>query len=71
MTVMNDSVRALVKQTMLERHMTQTELAKRVGLERPAVSRLLNGAVGKIPENWQRILDELNIELIAVKKSRD
>ncbi|QBY06490.1 XRE family transcriptional regulator (plasmid) [Deinococcus metallilatus] len=69
MTGMNEDVRAFVKQVMLEQDMSQGELARRTGLARPAVTRLLNGTVGKIPENWQRILDELGIEIIAVKKS--
>lgn len=66
---MNGEVRSFVKQVMREKGISQTELAQRTGLERSAVTRLLSGTVGKVPENWQRILDELQVDLIAVKKS--
>lgn len=66
---MNDEIRTLVKTVMREQEMSQGELARRTGLTRPAVTKLLNGVVGKIPENWQRILDELEIDLVAVKRS--
>lgn len=65
---MNEEVRNFVKQAMLEQDLSQGELARRTGLTRPAVTKLLNGVVGKVPENWQRILDELGIEIIAIKK---
>lgn len=66
---MNEEVRAFVRSVMLEKDLSQGELARRTGLARPVVTRLLSGTVGKVPENWQRILDELGVELIAVKKS--
>lgn len=66
---MNDEIRTLVKTVMREQEMSQGELARRTGLTRPAVTKLLNGVVGKIPENWQRILDELEIDIVAVKRS--
>ena len=69
MTGMNEQVREMVKVQMQKRELSQGELARKTGLVRPAVSKLLNGSVGKVPENWQRILDELGLELIAVPKS--
>lgn len=66
---MNEQVRSFVRQVMLEQDISQGELSRRTGLARPAVTRLLSGTVGKIPENWQRILDELGVEIIAVKKA--
>lgn len=71
MTGMNEQVRELVKQTMAERAITQGELARKTGLVRPAVSKLLNGSVGRVPENWQRILDALDLELIAIPKRKE
>lgn len=66
---MNEEVRTFVKTLMTDKGISQGELARRTGLARPVVTRLLSGTVGKVPENWQRILDELDVELIAVKKS--
>ena len=42
--------------------------ARAVDMEPPNVSRLLSGASGRVPETWQKILDELGLELIAVPK---
>lgn len=70
MTGMNEQVRDSVKQAMIQRDMSQGELARQTGLVRPAVSKLLNGSVGKVPENWQRILDALDLELIAIPKRK-
>lgn len=66
MTGMNDTVRQTVKTTMKERGLTHQELADLTGLERANVTRLLSGTVGKIPENWQRVLDALGLQLVAV-----
>lgn len=68
MTGMNEQVREAVKQAMQEKALSQGELARQTGLVRPAVSKLLNGSVGRVPENWQRILDALDLELVAVPK---
>ncbi|WP_245588482.1 helix-turn-helix domain-containing protein [Deinococcus pimensis] len=65
---MNEQVRAAAKARMKERQLTQTELAKKTGLTQPALAKLLNGNVGRVPENWQRILDELGLELVAIPK---
>ena len=68
MTGMNESVREAVKQAMKGRKLTQRELARAVDMEPPNISRLLSGASGRVPETWQKILDELGLELIAVPK---
>lgn len=66
---MNEEVRTFVKAVMSEKGLSQGEIARRTGLARPVVTRLLSGTVGKIPENWQRILDELEVDIVAVKRS--
>ncbi|UQN10362.1 helix-turn-helix transcriptional regulator [Deinococcus sp. QL22] len=67
---MNEQVRKAVQEAMTERELSQGELARRTGLVRPAVSKLLNGTVGRVPENWQRILDELDLELVAQPRQK-
>ncbi|WP_217449214.1 helix-turn-helix transcriptional regulator [Deinococcus sp. JMULE3] len=67
---MNEQVREAVKQAMAARDMSQGELARQTGLVRPAVSKLLNGTVGKVPDNWQRILDLLDLELVVQPKKQ-
>ncbi|WP_229776532.1 helix-turn-helix domain-containing protein [Deinococcus ruber] len=68
---MNDRVREAVKLAMKERDMSQGKLAARLDVERPSVTRLLSGTSGKVPELWQKILDELGLELIAVPKKEN
>lgn len=70
MTGMNEAVRAAVAEALKERDLTQKDFAAQIGMEPPNVSRLLNGHSGRIPENWQRILDALDLELIAVPRSK-
>ncbi|WP_229777597.1 helix-turn-helix domain-containing protein [Deinococcus seoulensis] len=65
---MNETVRQSVKSTMKEKGLTHQELADLTGIERANVTRLLSGTVGKVPDNWQRVLDALGLELIAVPK---
>jgi len=70
MTGMNEKVREAVRQTLKARNLTQAEAAQQIGLKQPDIARLLSGRAGKIPENWQKLLDELGLELIAVPKPK-
>lgn len=71
MTGMNDRVRDAVKETMKQRELSQGELARRLSVERPSITRLLSGTSGKVPQLWQEVLDELGLELIAVPKQEN
>lgn len=66
---MNDQVRQGVKAVLQARGITQTQLAEITGIERPNITRLLSGSVGKVPDNWQKILDVLDMELVAQPKA--
>ena len=65
---MNERVRQAVKDAMAERELSQGKLAERVGMERPNITRLLSGRSGQVPEAWQKIFDELDLELVAIPK---
>ena len=65
---MNETVRQAVKNKLESRGLSQADLAKAVGMERPNVTRMLAGRSGQIPDNWQKILDFLDLELIAREK---
>ena len=67
-TYMNDKIVQTVKTKMKEDGVTQEALAKRLGMERTNLVRLVNGHVGSVPRRWQEVLDELGLELIAVPK---
>lgn len=70
-TTMNLKVRETVKQQMRERNISQTMLADKVAMSRVNLVRLLSGRSGQVPEGWQKVLDELELELIAVPKGAD
>lgn len=65
---MNDGIRRAVRISLADRNWSQTDLAEKIGVSRQYVSRIMQGQVGKIPPAWQRILEELGLELIAVPK---
>ncbi|WP_231557291.1 helix-turn-helix domain-containing protein [Deinococcus sp. YIM 77859] len=65
---MNEQVRRAVRERMQEQGLTQTELGELVGMAQPNVQRLLAGRVGAVPESWQRVLDALGLELVAVPR---
>lgn len=68
MKPMNDSIRKAIRERMAEASISQVELAKRLNIERTTVTRMLSGHTGRVPENWQNLLDELGLELTAVEK---
>lgn len=69
MANMTDHIREEVRVAMIRKHVTQTELAERVGLSRQHISHLLTGHRGKLPEAWDRLLDGLGLELTVRPKS--
>lgn len=71
MTAMNEQVRRAVKERMRAQGITQVELGELIGMAQPNVQRLLAGRVGAVPESWQRVLDALGLELVAVPKPED
>lgn len=61
-----EEIRAIVREIMYERRMTQTQLAERLGVTPQALSRTLNER-GKIPGLWKGIFEELGLE-VTVKR---
>ena len=64
-----EEIRAIVKQVMHERRMTQNELAEKLGVTPQALSRTLNER-GKVPGLWKGIFEELGLE-VTVKRMDD
>ena len=65
---MTDHIREEVRVAMVRQRRTQTELAERIGLSRQHVNHLLTGHRGKLPEAWEKILDDLGLELLVRPK---
>lgn len=68
MNSMNESIRRAVRVSLAERDMSQNDLAGAVGMKPQYVSNVLTGKVGKISPAWNKILDALDLELVAVPK---
>jgi transcriptional regulator with XRE-family HTH domain len=69
--VVNTQIRSAASRAVERQRLTQKQLAERVGMSQPAVGRVLNGARKGDPDSWQRILDALGLELVAVPKGTD
>ncbi len=66
---MNERVREKARQTMAQGSYTQETLAKAAGIKQATVSRLLTGRMGQ-PGTWEKLLDALGLELVAVPKGK-
>ena len=67
---MNERVREKARQAMAQGSYTQEALAKAAGIKQATVSRLLTGRMGQ-PGTWEKLLDALGLELVAVPKGTD
>ncbi len=67
---MNERVRETARQTIARNELTQEALAKAAGIKQATVSRLLTGRMGQ-PGTWEKLLDALGLELVAVPKGAD
>lgn len=65
---MNRQIREEVRVALARRNETQAELARRVGVSRQYLSDIMHGKSGNVPDVWQRIFDDLGLELVVVKK---
>ena len=65
MGVVNARIREAVRQAIESRQLTPKELARELGMEPQNLSRMLTGNSGRVPENWEKILDALDLELVA------
>ena len=65
---MNQRIRKITRDAMEQKGISTYRLAELTGMQQPNVTRLLTGRSGSIPESWQKILDALNLELVAVPK---
>jgi ribosome-binding protein aMBF1 (putative translation factor) len=51
------------------REMSQGDLAERLSTQRENINRALSGRSGEIPVLWVKMLDVLDLELIAVPRN--
>lgn len=65
---MNRQIREEVRVALARRYDTQSKLARRIGVTPQYISDIMRGRSGNVPEVWQRIFDDLGLELVVVKK---
>ena len=63
---MNDHIRRTVNVELAKKDMKRAELAEKLGMKRQYLTEVLNGKVATLPKSWIKILDELNLKLVAV-----
>lgn len=53
---------------MVQQNLTQIELARRLGISPPALSQIMSGRRGTMPESLMNVLEALGLTLEAVPK---
>ncbi|GGO28466.1 helix-turn-helix domain-containing protein [Deinococcus humi] len=64
----NERIRARVRAEMVQQNLTQIELARRLGISPPALSQIMSGRRGTMPESLMNVLEALGLTLEAVPK---
>ena len=70
MEPVNDKVRQAVRIELARRDSNQAKLADRIGVSRQYVSDVMRGKAGRVPAVWQKILDDLDLEVVVRPKER-
>ncbi|CAM3836501.1 helix-turn-helix transcriptional regulator [Deinococcus frigens] len=65
---MNEAIRNAVRDAMKAKGLTQEQMAERIGVHRVHVNRMLTGASSDVPDAWQKMLDEVGLDLAPVLK---
>lgn len=60
---MNTKIRQQIKETLAHKDLTQSALAKLSGVREDYVSKILRGERVSVPQEFEAILDALNLEL--------
>lgn len=67
---MTDGIRRAVRIELARRDYSQADLARQLGMAPQYLSNMMRGKVSKMPEAWQRVLDALDLELVAVPREK-
>lgn len=68
---MDEEIRGRIRQEMARKGLTQRALAKKLGVSPPALSQIINGKYGAIPDSLLDLLGALGLTLRAVPKVRE
>lgn len=62
------SVKDQIKERMEDEQVTQAELARRLGISRQSINKVLTGDESGVAEPLERILSELGLTLTVTKR---
>ena len=68
MPSVNQRIREAVRVELARRDTNQAKLAERIGVSRQYVNNIMRARAGNVPTVWQRIFDELGLELVVRAK---
>ena len=68
MSTVNEHIRRAVRIELARKDMNQARLANGIGVSRQYLSDVMRGKAGKVPAVWQKILAELDLELVVQAK---
>ena len=68
MDTVNERIRQAVRVELAKRDSTQARLAQKIGVSRQHVNNVMRARAGNVPTVWQRIFDELDLELTVRPK---
>lgn len=68
MNNMTEGIREAVRIELARRDWNRTRLADETGLSRQYISELVGGKAGNLSPAWQRIFDELGLEVVVQPK---
>ncbi len=68
MATVNERIRQAVRIELAKRDTNQAKLAERIGVSRQHVNNVMRARSGNVPGVWQRIFDELDLDLVVVPR---
>ena len=68
MSTVNEHIRRAVRIELARQDMNQARLADGIGVSRQYLSDVMRGKAGKVPAVWQKVLAELDLELVVQAK---
>lgn len=61
----NERIREAVRIELARRASNQAKLAEKVGVSKQYISDVMRGKAGNVPAVWQKVFDELELEVFV------
>lgn len=65
---MTDDIRTAVRVQLAMRDQKQIDLANSIGVSKQHLNSVLRGKTAKMPDVWEKIFDELGLEIVVQPK---